>query len=402
MRWACGYGLTLYYVRHDMITMSREPNCSFTMSELSFKRADTRLGWSHIITGDGKVNPLYINDSSSSLWEAALKHQEDVCIRQIRVSVQALRNTAQHGVGNKLGQMLYGGNPNTVLGINTMVLKVVFLWEVNQPFHHKQRGNVSSQFWRINSLTDLSTRFVYLVRSKVDEKHFREPGNIFHLIQSGGRGTPAGGEDREIDLLSRLHDLWDSAEFDWGQEQSRTAVCRNLSQALTVTTFSHQSHRLADLNIYVNQYPHTVNVYRFQYWGIPPMTIVLDIESCKHFLCLLQFTQPKCSGWWQNCWANHKRNALTWDDVCRARAFFRASQVNTTDFMSWIYFQTGDIYGLWHLGKLHFLNHHHHHHTGRRVEGYWWFTWMMARLGRIGSSMEPINDFIYFLINIGP
>ena len=70
-----------------------------------------------------------------------------------------------------------------------MVLKVVFLWEVNQPFHHKQRGNVSSQFWRINSLTDLSTRFVYLVRSKVDEKHFREPGNIFHLIQSGGRGT---------------------------------------------------------------------------------------------------------------------------------------------------------------------------------------------------------------------
>ena len=105
----CGYGLTLYYVRHDMITMSREPNCSFTMSELSFKRADTRLGWSHIITGDGKVNPLYINDSSSSLWEAALKHQEDVCIRQIRVSVQALRNTAQHGGGNKLGQMLYGG-----------------------------------------------------------------------------------------------------------------------------------------------------------------------------------------------------------------------------------------------------------------------------------------------------
>ena len=58
----CGYGLTLYYVRHDMITMSREPNCSFTMSELSFKRADTRLGWSHIIAGDGKAIPLYIND----------------------------------------------------------------------------------------------------------------------------------------------------------------------------------------------------------------------------------------------------------------------------------------------------------------------------------------------------
>ena len=192
-----------------------------------------------------------------------------------------------------------------------MVLKVVFLWEVNQPFHHKQRGNVSSQFWRINSLTDLSTRFVYLVRSKVDEKHFREPGNIFHLIQSGGRGTQAGGEDREIDLLSRLHDLWDSTEFDWGQEQSRTAVCRNLSQAFTVTTFSHQSLRLPDLNIYVNQYPHTVNVYRFQYRGIPPMTKVLEIESCKHFLCLLQFTQPKCSGWWQNCWANQKLTALS-------------------------------------------------------------------------------------------
>ena len=47
--------------------------------------------------------------TSSSLWEAALKHQEDVCIRQIRVSVQALRNTAQHAGENKLGQMLYGG-----------------------------------------------------------------------------------------------------------------------------------------------------------------------------------------------------------------------------------------------------------------------------------------------------
>ena len=64
--------------------------------------------------------------TSSSLWEAALKHQEDVCIRQIRVSVQALRNTAQHAGENKLGQMLYGGNPNTVLVINTMVLKVAF------------------------------------------------------------------------------------------------------------------------------------------------------------------------------------------------------------------------------------------------------------------------------------
>ena len=83
-----------------------------------------------------------------------------------------------------------------------MVLKVVFLWEVNQPFHHKQRGNVSSQFWRINSLTDLSTRFVYLVRSKVDEKHFREPGNIFHLIQSGGRGTQLVG--RTVKLTCSL------------------------------------------------------------------------------------------------------------------------------------------------------------------------------------------------------
>ena len=54
---------------------------------------------------------------------------------------------------------------------------------------------------------------------------------------------------------------------------------------------------------------------------------------------------------------------------------------------------------------IHFCHHHHHshhghHHGDRRGEGHWWFTWMMTRPGRITSSMEPINDFICFLIII--
>ena len=149
------------------------------------------------------------------------------------------------------------------------------LWEVNQPFHHKQRGNVSCQFWRINSWTDLSTRFEYLVSSKVGEKPFREPGNVFHLIQIRGRGTQAGGEDREIDLLSRLHDLWDSAEFDWGQSTAQLFVGISLKRWLS--PLFHINHTAWLISKYVNQHPHTFYVYRFQYRGIPSMTIVLVV-----------------------------------------------------------------------------------------------------------------------------
>ena len=84
-----------------------------------------------------------------------------------------------------------------------------------------------------------------------------------------------------------------------------------ISLKRSLSPLFHINHSACLISTYVNQHPHTVNVYRFQYWGIPPMTIVLDIESCKHFLCLLQFTQPKCSGWWQNCWANQKLTALS-------------------------------------------------------------------------------------------
>ena len=84
-----------------------------------------------------------------------------------------------------------------------------------------------------------------------------------------------------------------------------------ISLKRSLSSLFHINHTVWLISTYVNQNPNTFYVYRFQYRGIPPMTIVLDIESCKHFLCLLQFTQPKCSGWWQNCWANQKLTALS-------------------------------------------------------------------------------------------
>ena len=79
--------LTLYHLSHDMITMSRNPICSFHND-----KAVIWMAWfdnNNIITVYGKAflgltkarssPPL-----SSSPWVASLKHEEDVCIRLYR------------------------------------------------------------------------------------------------------------------------------------------------------------------------------------------------------------------------------------------------------------------------------------------------------------------------------
>ena len=150
------------------------------------------------------------------------------------------------------------------------------LWEVNQPFHHKQRGNVSSQFWRINSWTDLSTRFEYLVSSKVGEKPFREPGYVFTIFKSVEEEPRLVG--RTVNLTCSLVCTIYETRLNLIEDKSRVAqLFVGISLKRWLSPLFHINHTAWLISTYVNQHPHTFNVYRFQYRGIPSMTIVLVV-----------------------------------------------------------------------------------------------------------------------------